>query len=161
MVVSDLKAASPLFAKVAVSEYSERVMNAASPLASLSRFASFTAMVSGSWLAVSCGLNCSTHCEHGPTILGCPELPVPGCVDGGTAYACSVRPGCRCAIGSGANQSTVTCDNLMCSFATEPASCSSKMGCEWGDSCRDLIDCHSFDNDENACNANYRQCYWT
>jgi hypothetical protein len=107
--------------------------------------------------AVSCGLNCSAKCEHRSLGFGCIELPASTCLDGGTGYPCAVAVGCRCAA---ITDPTVGCNFYACASSPERADCAATIGCEWGDTCRDLIDCHSLDS-QSACAANERQCYWS
>ncbi len=107
--------------------------------------------------AVSCGINCSAQCEPSSQVVACIELSASNCHDGGADYACAVRSGCHCAR---VTDPTVGCNSYACSVAEDQANCAKTIGCEWGDACRDLIDCRSL-RDQSACEANSRQCRWS
>jgi hypothetical protein len=111
-------------------------------------------------MTVSCGLNCSTRCE--PESVGplCFDFPAYSCVDGGAHYPCAVGTGCRCSGVSSSNLAPTGCNTAACDSAKDQSTCLTKPGCEWGDACQDLINCHSFDNDESACSANVYRCVW-
>ncbi len=105
--------------------------------------------------SVSCGLNCSAKCEERSVARGCIELSSANCLDGGVSYPCALGIGCHCAD----TKPTPSCA-YACSIAADRATCAAKTGCEWGDACRDLIDCHSL-GVQSACEANGRQCHWS
>ena len=110
--------------------------------------------------AVSCGLNCSTKCEPGSVLQACRDLPASSCLDGGTGYSCTVRTGCHCADMTNSNPEPPGCNVGACAAVTSQAECLRTTGCDWSDACQDSIDCHSFDEDQNGCNANEHQCEW-
>lgn len=120
--------------------------------------ASVTLMAPASMVtAVSCGLNCNARCEHRSGPLLCISLPASSCLNGGD-YPCTVVTGCYCGT---ITDPKVGCNINACAGAADQAACAATIGaCEWGETCRDLIDCHSLDS-QSACNANDHQCYWS
>ncbi len=106
--------------------------------------------------AISCGLNCNAVCEHSSGPFPCMALPASSCVDGGE-YPCVVITGCHC---GPVTDPKVGCNIAACASAKTTTDCALIIGCEWGDACRDLIDCHSLES-ESACKANDKQCYWS
>lgn len=111
--------------------------------------------------AMSCGLNCSTRCEQNSLAVICSDLPASTCLDGGTEYQCAVGTGCHCASLTSSNLYPTDCNVAACDVSKDRSECLTKPGCAWGDACQDLVDCHSFDSNQGACNANEHQCHWS
>ena len=105
---------------------------------------------------IYCGLNCNATCEHRSVATLCLDLTAATCSEG--EYPCVVVEGCRCAT---IIDPAVGCNSGACGTAPGQAHCLTTPGCDWGDTCRDLIDCHSL-KDKNTCAVtNGRQCYWS
>jgi len=107
--------------------------------------------------AISCGIDCNAMCEPRSVSLGCIELPAATCLNGDTGYPCVRATGCYC---GPITDPKVGCNVSACAGAADQTACAATIGCEWGDTCRNLIDCHSLDS-QSACNANDHQCYWS
>jgi len=108
--------------------------------------------------ATSCAdLNCGVKCDpSGGGTISCGMLAVAEC---STYSFCAVRTGCACAGLSSANPNPKNCNSAACYLATDTTECARTTGCEWGDHCRDITDCHAMDLDENACRKNMRCAY--
>ena len=110
--------------------------------------------------ATSCAdLNCGAKCENtGGAAVDCRSESTAECLSFST---CSVRTACFCSGVSSSNPMPKGCNGAACYVAKDQDQCAGTIGCEWADSCDDLVvfDCHTMDLDETACRQNPRCTY--